>query len=312
MTMPTSVLNIEVSKEVDYQNDEDDLHLFATNPDCTTANPPKNFFVVTLIGDIVTVNGQHVKGTYVGRTRVIKASPAPAPGGAIADVNRTAMREHIFEILNASGRQIGTIMSTGFSGGQSPPGTGTPNEHANWAIVGGTGAYLGARGQVRGLGATGRAASMMEDPALRRETCHFSPGSVHFVLRIIPMNAPEITAAAMGPLIFTGPNHSLVTEFNRAMGGHNVRLFATGLGPTFPDVDLEQAFPITPQSVVDSPVAVTVDGSLATNVHAFGIPGTVNAYQVDFIMPPAITPGQRPIRLKAAWIDGPVSTIWAG
>jgi hypothetical protein len=59
------------------------------------------------------------------------------------------MREHIFEILNAPfKRQIGTIMSTGFSGGVCPPGTGPSAEHGNWAIVGGTGAYLGARGQV--------------------------------------------------------------------------------------------------------------------------------------------------------------------
>ena len=124
MTMPTSVLKIEISKEVDYQGDEDDVHLFATNPGVTTANPPKNFFVVTLIGDIVKVNDQDANGTYVGRTRVINASPTPAPGGAIADVKRVAMREHIFEILNASKRQIGTIMSTGFSGGECPPGTG--------------------------------------------------------------------------------------------------------------------------------------------------------------------------------------------
>jgi uncharacterized protein (TIGR03437 family) len=151
---------------------------------------------------------------------------------------------------------------------------------------------------------------MTEDPAQRRMPGHSSPGSVHFVLRIIPMHAPEIMAAATGPLIFTGPSHSLVTEFTPAIAGHNVSLYATGLGPTFPDVDLEQAFPLAP-TVVDSPVAVTVDGSFAGNVHAVGIPGTVNAYQVNFTMP-GVAPGLRPIRLKAAWIDGPVSTIWAG
>jgi len=312
MTMPTSVLTVLIDKQVDFQDDEDDLHLFATDPHVTTANPPKNFFVVTLIGDIVKVNDQHARGTYVGRTRVIKASPTPAPGGAIADVHkRVAMREHIFEILNASGRQIGSIMSTGFAGGECPPGTGptSPIEHANWAIVGGTGAYLGARGQVRGLGEVGRAASMTEDPALRRT--HPSPGPVNFMLRIIPMHTPEIMAAGMGPLIFTGPSHSLVTQFTPAIAGHNVSLFATGLGPTFPDVDLEQPFPLTPPSVVDSPVAVIVDGSFADHVHAVGIPGTVNGYQVTFKMP-AVAPGPHPIRLTAAWIDGPVSTIWAG
>src|SRR4051794_17019687 len=98
MTIPTSVLNIEIHEQVDYQDDEDDVHLFATGPAVTIANPPNNFFGVTLIGDIGKVDVEHVHGTYVGRTRVTKASPAPAPGGAIADVTRTAMREHIFEI----------------------------------------------------------------------------------------------------------------------------------------------------------------------------------------------------------------------
>ena len=42
-------------------------------------------------------------------------------------------------------------------------------ERANWAIVGGTGAFLGARGQAEGGtgGVGGRAASMAEDPANR-------------------------------------------------------------------------------------------------------------------------------------------------
>ena len=311
MTMPTSVLTVLIGKQVDFQDDEDDLHLFATDQHKTIANPPKNFFVVTQIGDIMQVNlDDHVHGTYVGRTRVIKADPIQAPGSAIADVKRTAMREHIFEILNASNRQIGTIMSIGFSGGDPPPGTGPTDEHANWAIVGGTGAYLGARGQVRGLGARGRAASMTEDPANRRHADH-GGNSVTFVLRIIPMHAPEIMTAATGPLIFTGPDHHVVTELTPAMVDHNVSLFATGLGPTFPDVNLEQPFPVTP-SVVDSPVAVTLDGSVAAvSVHAVGIPGTVNGYQVTFKMP-AVAPGPHPIRLTAAWIDGPVSTIWAG
>src|SRR5207248_9880981 len=114
----------------------------------------RNFFVATLIGDIRSVNGDTTaKGTYVGRVRVVKASPTAAPGSgdAIADVTRISMREHIFEILDANGTEIGTLMSTGFAGGNAPPGTGLlpdPDAGGNWAIVGGTGAYLGARGEV--------------------------------------------------------------------------------------------------------------------------------------------------------------------
>ena len=275
MTMGSSVLDIEIRQQVDYFADIADPSLFATDPGVTTAAPPKNFFVVTLIGDIRSVNGQPTRGTYVGRTRVIKASPAPmsGSGGAIADVTRTAMREHIFEIRNAAERQIGTIMSTGFSGGQAPPGAGAPQDGkgGNWAIVGGTGAYLGARGQLRGLGQVGRAASMTEDPG-RRLVNTPDDHPVHFILRVIPMHAPEILTAATGPLIFNA-DHTLVTEFTPAIANHDVSLFATGLGPTHPDFDLEQPFPSGPPAVVDSPVVVTVDGLAAQNVHAVGNSG---------------------------------------
>jgi hypothetical protein len=78
------------------------------------------------------------------------------------------MREHFFEILSGDGTEIGTIMSTGFSGGNAPTGTGAPTgEKGNWVIVGGAGAF-GARGRVGGTRGSGRAASMAEDPGKRR------------------------------------------------------------------------------------------------------------------------------------------------
>ena len=173
------VLKIDLQDQVDYQADISDPALFATVSATTQANTPRNFFVVTLIADIVAVNDIPAKGTYVGRTRPIISSPNPAGGGAIADVTRTAMREHIFEILRTDGTEVGTIISTGFSGGEAPPGTGAPSgEKANWVIVGGTGAYIGARGQVGGTGHSGRAASMAEDPGKRRDN-HGNDESIH-------------------------------------------------------------------------------------------------------------------------------------
>jgi hypothetical protein len=85
----TSVLKIEVSALIEYKWDVNDVHLFATDPGVTNANPlPNNFGVFTMIGDIVSVNGQAAFGTYVSRASAIKSSPTPAPGGAIADVTR--------------------------------------------------------------------------------------------------------------------------------------------------------------------------------------------------------------------------------
>src|ERR1700749_647232 len=165
-----TTLKIDLQNAVEYQGDVGDPSQFASKPGITPSNPPRNFYEATVIADIVAVNGQPAKGTYVGRSNSVILTPNPtgSPNAeAIADVTRAALRQHVFEILQPDGTSIGTVMSVGFSGGPPPPGAPS-TERANWAIVGGTGAFLGARGLVTGTGASSRAASMSEDPANRR------------------------------------------------------------------------------------------------------------------------------------------------
>jgi hypothetical protein len=119
---PVVTLTIDLGNVLEYQEDINDPGKFAKNPNITPSAGFANFGVATLLGDIVAVNSRPAKGLYAGRTRVIGASPNPSPGGAIADVSRTAMREHMFEILQPDGTPIGTIMAIGFSGGNPPPG----------------------------------------------------------------------------------------------------------------------------------------------------------------------------------------------
>jgi len=151
-------ITVGLQNVVEYQEDVVPSQ-YATNPGVTPSSMPKNFLTVTIIGDIVSVNSQPAKGTYIGRTRVLVASPTPNPGGAIADITRTALREHVFEIQQSDGTPVGTVMSLGFSGGAAPPGAPS-NERGNWAIVGGTGAYFGASGEVGGTGGRGAARSV--------------------------------------------------------------------------------------------------------------------------------------------------------
>ena len=66
---------------------------YASKAGVTPSTPPKNFYVATAIADIVSVNGQAAKGTYVGRSREVVLSPTPADTAtseAIADVTRAA------------------------------------------------------------------------------------------------------------------------------------------------------------------------------------------------------------------------------
>lgn len=123
-TTTATTLTIELANGVEYQADLSDPTKFAKNPNITPSlgiGPPPNaipnFAAVTVIGDIVAVNGQPAKGIYAGRSVPINSDdPAPWPGGAIADVKRSALRQHIFEIWKSDGAAIGTIMSFGFSG----------------------------------------------------------------------------------------------------------------------------------------------------------------------------------------------------
>jgi len=300
----STTLTVDLQNLVEYQEDISDPSKFATNPAVTPAVTYKNFGVATLIGDIVAVNGQPAKGTYVGRSRSIVASPAPAPGGAIADVTRTALREHVFEFLQSDGTPVGTLMSVGFSGGPPPPSTPTA-ERGNWAIVGGTGAFLGARGQISGTGGTGRAASMAEDPSQRRTN---GGTAFRFIVHVIPMAAPQVAITAGGPAIVHSSDFSLVTASKPAAAGEILSLFATGLGPTNPYIEPGQPFPSSPLAVANSPIAISMNGETAQILAAVGYPGSTDGWQVNFRVPPDAGKGTLNLQLSAAWIAGaPVS-----
>ena len=76
---PTTLV-IELQNVVEYQGDVGDPQRFATNPNITVGMTPRNFGAATVLGDVVAVNGQPAKGTYVGKSFGIQASPAPTGG----------------------------------------------------------------------------------------------------------------------------------------------------------------------------------------------------------------------------------------
>ncbi|HLJ16609.1 MAG TPA: hypothetical protein VKV15_19085 [Bryobacteraceae bacterium] len=306
--LPTTTLTVDLANTVEYQEDIYDPTKFARNPNVTPSagigGAIANFAPATLLADIVAVNGQPAKGLYAGRTRDIAASTNPMPGQAIADVGRVAIREHIFEILQPDGTPIGTIMAMGFSGGNPPPGQPS-TERANWAIAGGTGAFLGARGQVEGTGTGGRAASIAEDPANRR----LNGGTPsRYILHIIPMTTPQIVMTANGPAVTHSSDFSLVSASKPAAAGEILSLFATGLGPVR-GVATGQPFPSNPVAPVNSPVQVMVNGTAAEVIGAVGYPGAVDGYQVNFRMPSDTSKGTATIQVSAAWISSAPVTI---
>jgi uncharacterized protein (TIGR03437 family) len=303
-----TILEIDIENVVEYQSDISDPSKFGTNPNITPSGGTTPFGPGVALGDIVAVNGEPAKGTVVARPWGLDLTPTANPGRAIADTTRGSIGYRTFEILKTDGTPIGTLMVLGLNGGATPPGPNFGGQ--NFAIVGGTGAFLGARGQQGGRQTpqtiAPRTASIAEDPANRRRN---GGGRVRWLLAVIPMTRPEIVMTGGEPMIAHASDFSLVTPAKPADPGEMLYLFATGLGPTVPAVDFGQAFPSSPRAVVNSPVKVTVNGKSADVLTAAGFAGAVDTYQVQFQVPPGTATGVAMIQVTAAWSAGPAMPL---
>jgi len=130
-TVPV-VLDVEVENAVRYIGDITDPSKLAVNAAATPAGSTRAFTDTIYIGDIVAINGKPAKGLWTSRQYTMGFSPNPAPGSAIADVSQGAIAECKYEILNAGGALIGRLMD----GGLAPH-----------AVSGGTGAFIGVKGE---------------------------------------------------------------------------------------------------------------------------------------------------------------------
>ncbi len=158
---PPVLLELSVVNRAFYLHDQPDYSLLASTPNAVfPIGVGKTFTVVTGIGDIVQMNGHSAKGTFAAWFTLLNLTPQPEPGQAIADVTRSQIANHLFEVLDTDGKSLGTITLMGWAGGPFP----------RYVITGGTGIFLGARGEAGELpgGIFGRPASTNEDPSLRR------------------------------------------------------------------------------------------------------------------------------------------------
>src|SRR6266550_3979967 len=302
---PPTILTVDLENQTRYVYDVADPQKFAIDPGVTTSNTPTNFYSQVLISDIVAVNGQPAKGVQILRETILRLNSNGDPGQAIADFGPGAAAADLrWQILKPDGTQIGILVAQGFSGTNvlPAPGAALAATCCSIAVVGGNGAFLGARG-VSGTGmsfAPIRGASITEDPSNRRK---IGGGKGQSVIYLIPMERPEIVIASGGPAVFHA-DFSPVTAAKPAKAGEVLVVRATGLGPTVPGVDPGQPFPLETVQLVNSPVAVTVSGKPAEIINAIGWPGQVNTYRVDFRMPDGATGGTAAIQLSAAWIAG--------
>lgn len=302
-----SILQIDLANYVLYTGDTSDLSKYGTDPNVTTPSPVRNFSQSIHLADVVAVNGQQVKGNLASALVVVNLRTAPIPGQAIADAYRNSIAAVTLEILKSDGTPIGTIIANGLVSGPPPPGSPVPVSTIlagghNLAITGGTGAFLGVRGQLGAAPPVARVASITEDPANRRRNGG-GPGIWRWTAHLIPISAPQVVTSGGGPAVYHS-DFSPVTAARPARSGEVLIVQATGLGPTLPGVDPGQPFPTDATLPVNSPLAVTVNGRDAEVVNGFGWPGLVDTYRVDFRVPEGMVAGTASVQLNAAWIAG--------
>jgi len=186
---PTT-MKVDVNNFVLYNYDTFDTTQFGTDPAATNVMM-KTYNYHISIGDIVAVNGVPAKGTLLCTHTMFVLSPTAVVGSlrAIADTRRAMIDDCSLEVLKTDGTAVGTIFIHGLFGGAPAPGAPPTVALSNLIIIGGTGAFLGVRGQAGQTGPwTPRVASVSEDPANRRVN---QGGVESIVLQLFPMFPPS-------------------------------------------------------------------------------------------------------------------------
>jgi hypothetical protein len=302
-TVPAAILAVDLENFVSYQQDFGDATKFATDLNIPTLPAIRNFQPFVFLGDVVAVNGKLAKGTFTARGTNITRSTSVSAGNAIADSASGPPFDLTVDISQLDGTQIGTIMAIGWGGAAKPPGAPSSVLQGNFTVIGGTGAFLGVRGQA-GAGPSanaGRSTSVAEDPAYRRIN---GGGIRRYIFHLLPMERPEIVNVWHS-------DFTPVTAAKPARADEVLTVSARGLGPTRPGVEPGAPFPplgSAPIQVVNSPVEVTFGGAPAEVVNQVGWPSQQNLYRVDFRVPKT-SGSTAQVQLTVAWIGGPEITI---
>lgn len=301
-TPSSTILTVEMQGVVQYQENFANQTKNGTSASMEPSiGAPLTFSTGYFIADIASINGKPCKGATVARNLWFNLNSNPTASQAIADINRFQAMDIVLEIQLADGTSVGSIALTGLTGGAPPPGGPRIAPTGSFAVIGGTGAFLGARGQAATIVQSGRFTSTLENPINRRT---FPSGVWRMAIQLIPMQTPAILSDANGPLIVHADDFSPVTAAKPARAGEVLTLFASGLGPTRPGVDPGQTFPESPAQVVSAPVDVVVNGKAGEVLYAGGYAGTTDRYQVNFRMPPDAGPGIATLQLSAFWVAG--------
>jgi len=286
-------LQVDVENQVRYVGDVTDPTRVAQSPVPAPISPNRavNFGTSVILGDVTAVNGSSAKGAWVTLENNVRLNPNPVPGAAISDATQPSLALQSLEFLKSNGDVIGSIFGIG--------AVGSPMK--GWAIVGGTGAFVGAKGtMIATVNPAVRTTSQAEDPSMRRNN---GGGRGAYVIQLFPMLRPEVLIRPNGPVIIHS-DYSAVTSDKPARPGEILILYAKGLGPTTPSVNPGDRYPSEPFAIVTSPVEVLVNGKPSPAINQIGLPGSSDTYHVAFRMPDDASAGTASVQISAAWVKG--------
>jgi uncharacterized protein (TIGR03437 family) len=287
------ILQVDVENWVRYVGDVTDPSRVAQSPVPVPISPNRavNFGTSVIFGDVTGVNGSPAKGAWVTLENNVRLNPNPVPGAAISDSTQPSVSLQSLEFLQPNGGVVGSIFGMGAVGSLTKDS----------AILGGTGAFVGARGtMITTVIPTGRTTSQTEDPSTRRSN---GGGRGTWVIQLIPLFRPEILIGPSGPAVFHG-DYSPVTPASPARAGETLIVYAKGLGPTTPGINPGDSFPSEPLAIATSPVEVLVNGKSSPAINQIGLPGTTDTFRVDFRVPDETAAGAANIQISAAWVRG--------
>jgi len=254
------VMTIEVENSVMYFDETGDPRTYSALPERRTLSSDPQYTRMIQMTDIVSINGKPARGLRVQTGMQTVYRPDAATNlQAVADVSRTSVVETHYEILAPDGTFVGQIMTLGHNAGPAPPGvTSAGNPSGSWAIVGGTGAFVGVYGQTTFYpGAVpARVAPMSESGQMRRAN---GGGQAKYILYLYPRARPEVVSVNGIPTVYHA-DFTPVTASNPARAGESVILKAANLGPTKTFLPPGEPFPSDAIHEVNSPVEVTVNG----------------------------------------------------
>jgi uncharacterized protein (TIGR03437 family) len=134
---------------------------------------------------------------------------------------------------------------------------------------------------------------------------HFPDGSIsNGVQQDVHIASPNILAAPYGDpaecqaAVFHSGTGIPADAKDPASAGETVEIYATGLGPTKPEVQVGMPAPDSPLATLLFPVTVLMGGMPATVTFAGLTPGLIGIYQINAKIPSGLTAGRQEVTVS--------------